>query len=82
VYDIAPLAFFPLLPPAMKENCRVDHCGDGKTSGGGDASYLDLDDPHLADPGSEKLSGRFIHFWVADRSQVSGVLCTWNSAHG
>ena len=38
-----------------------------------------LDDP-LAVPGAEILLGRFIHFGVADRSQVSCVLApgTWH----
>jgi hypothetical protein len=51
-------------------------CGDVKTSGGVDD--LSLDDPPCRGPGSsgKKLLGRFIHFWVADRSQ--SVRRTWH----
>jgi hypothetical protein len=46
-------------------------CGDVKKLFGG-VDDLSLDDPPCRGPGGQrkKLLGRFIHFWVADRSQT------------
>ena len=75
-----------MLSPTLRPPKTTGNMSNDISATRGDKNFTRYDcddwflDDLLADPGGENLLGRFIHFGVADRSQVSGVLApgTWH----